>query len=450
MVESLKRQLEFQKNISRIAKSFVNIEDINVSINQSLESLGLFSHSSRVYIFHLDQENELMSNTYEWCNEGINAEIDNLQNLSTKLFPWWFKKLGEGEVLFIPKVSELGEEAASEKKILESQGIVSTLALPITFNGSLKGYVGFDHNKMNVPWQIEDTSILQIASDIFSSVFERLQRQKELTSSNEALEESVKALEEAQMKLYQQEKSVAIGQLAAGMAHEINNPLSFVVSNKEFIKEFIEELYDLIVSKRTDIDYDLLKDKYEEIQEVFIDSKNGLQRVLKIVKSLRFIAEDHDESNFELYNFKEVIPHTLNILSHRIKGSVVLNVKIDSENSVIYANKFKMNEALLNVITNALDSMENIDRQRILNINVMANDCRIIVSIKDNGHGMSDSVKSKMFNPFFTTKVIGLNTGLGLNIVYDIIKNVHSGEIEIISLENEGTEIRLLLPMEQN
>ena len=446
--DPLKRQLKFQEIVSNIAKTFVSIGDLPLAINNSLKTLGEFSGASRAYIFEISDNHLTMDNTYEWCASGVSQEKENLQGLPTNIFPWWISKLRSGEVLNIEDVKALGEDARSEREILDAQGIQSVLVLPIVFKDDLRGFVGFDHIHKKGPWVKEDASLLKIASEFYSSVFERLESERELKASNKALESSLNSLREAQTKLFQQEKTVAIGQLASGIAHEINNPLSFAYSNQAFLQEIVEDFYQQLQNKVDENQAKLLKEKYDEAEELFADIDEGLQRVIKIVKSLRFYAQTDAFSEFQLYDLREGLEHIVELLSYRVNKGIKINYEFIGDIPPIYVDAGKMNDVLMNLFINALDAIDEstATKEGLIDILVEKKKAQVALSIRDNGVGMSPEVQKQIFNPFFTTKEVGTNTGLGLNIVYDIINNKHKGKILVESTLGEGTQVQLILP----
>jgi len=448
MAYDLSRQLALQKIVADISRRFIQVEDLDSSIHFALSALGSYSQASRAYIFKVDMARGNMDNTYEWCQEGVMPEIDNLQGLPTDIFPWWMDTLSQGRIINVLHVSDLGPEAEAERDILSAQGIESVLVLPIIYGGRLQAYIGFDHVDTSHAFLREDEDILAIAAELFSSVFDRVEKQTKYQEAHEALKESMATLEAAELKIRQQEQKVAIGQLAAGMAHEINNPLAYISANREFMKEYVDDLYQMVLDPPRQVDREALKEDYEEMQDIFYDTKTGLDRVMRIVKSLRFFVEDYEEKTMVLYNFKESIPHTLNLLSSRLNHQVQVDVDIDEAHSTIYANNYQMNEVLLQVITNALDAMEDQACQPKLTVRVYGQDDQVIVAIRDKGPGMTEEVMQRVFNPFFTTKKAHVNQGLGLNMVYDIIKNNHKGDIEIESSVDRGTQVKLILPRE--
>lgn len=461
----LERRLAFEQIISRMARNFVHLSKAREGINVALEEIGQFSGASRAYIFEFQTNMIYMDNTYEWCDEDVTAEIDHLKNQEIAFFPWWMEKIKSGDVLNIHDVSVLGPEATAERDILEMQGIKSVLVLPLMKRGTLSGFVGFDNVKTVGTWHKEDNAVLSIAAEFFSNVFDRLTSEKELSDAKDELEASLSSLQTMQSQLIQQEHMVAIGQLAAGIAHEINNPLGFVLSNQKTLRQYTFKLMDYAEKSLQNDANTLLSDSErkdalyikEDLDEVFADIDIGLQRVKKIVESLRFFSRIDSVQAFEPYNLKEGIENTLTIIHSRLSESVELELDIDEQLPMVVLHGSKMNQVILNLIVNALDAiadrhqysggMLKISAKTVERGNKKEKERFLEIVIEDNGTGMSDEVKQKIYNPFFTTKPVGKGTGLGMILVYDIVKNLHKGDIIIESELGIGTKITLVLPL---
>lgn len=447
----LERQLELEKIVSTIAKEFVKFRNVDLAINKALLIIGKFCNASRAYIFEFDKNDISMSNIYEWCNTNINSEIENLKKLPLSMFPWWIDKIKTGEILDIHDVASLGISAKAEKEILEMQGIKSVLVLPIIYRDKLRGFVGFDNVETKGIWKEEDISILNLASELFSNVFERILSENELTIINKELENTIISLKSAQTQLFQQEHMVAIGQLAAGIAHEINNPLGFVISNQNTLEKYFEDLVSIVSTKELIepeySEYSFIKDDLESIMS---DINIGLNRVKKIVKGLRFFSRVDRFDDFELYDLNEGIENTLIVLNYKLGQNITVIKNYQKDLPSVMANGSKINQVILNILVNAVDAVEEKPKPHdgVINIETTLDGKHLNFIVKDNGIGISESVKKQMFNPFFTTKAVGKGTGLGLNIVYDIIKNLHLGEVLINSVSGHGAEIIIKLPVD--
>lgn len=452
--DRLKRQLEIERVIASIANQFIMFEDISSAISLALERIGIASHSSRAYIFELDTERETMSNTYEWCSEGVVPEIENLQQLPISLFPWWIERISSGNVLNIHDVEKLGPEAEAEKEILQAQGIRSVLVLPIHFKGNLHGFVGFDDCKNVSQWKEQDEILLGLAADIFSNAFDRKNIDDELRRTNEQLTVALDQVRSIQTQLIQQEQMAAIGQLAAGVAHEINNPLGFIISNQSMLREYTYDTLKLAKASTVLADREKQRLVYIEndLLDMMEDIDDGLNRIKKIVAGLKSFSRVDGNVDMDNFNLAEGLEHTLTILQNRIKYKVDLDLIIPENLPIIECDGSKMNQVMLNLITNSLDAIdenESID-QGLIKISMDVKDQYIHFEIKDNGIGIKDEVKNKIYQPFFTTKPVGKGTGYGLSIVYDTIVSVHHGFIGFNSEYGKGTCFTFEIPIKQS
>ncbi len=166
----LQYRIDFENLITTISKRFVNarLEIIDTEINNAMEQIGRFTGADRNYIFLFDSAQRAMSNTHEWCEEGVEPQIGMLQDLSTNEFPWWVAKLNKFETIHIPLISEMKPEAFSEKQLLEQQDIQSLLVVPLINNAELIGFIGFDSVRQQKTWSSDDVKLLEIAGRILA------------------------------------------------------------------------------------------------------------------------------------------------------------------------------------------------------------------------------------------------------------------------------------------
>lgn len=284
------------------------------------------------------------------------------------------------------------------------------------------------------------------------------ERTAELTHANGRLEEALKNLQSAQTQLVNQEKMASLGQLTAGIAHEINNPINFVSSNINPLRRDIDDLIEMInkflsikgqedVDERLkeieafmkEIDYEYV---LEEVDQLLKGIGDGASRTSDLVKSLRnFSRLDEVESKFA--DIHEGINSTLVIVMSGLKKPVEVIKNFDSSITPIECYPGKLNQVISNILVNAVQAMENTEKPTIT-ITTENLDDRISLTILDNGPGIPPEIKEKIFEPFFTTKEVGEGTGLGLSIVYSIIES-HKGSIEVNTVEAGGTEFRIVL-----
>lgn len=281
-------------------------------------------------------------------------------------------------------------------------------------------------------------------------IFEENQK---LENANAQLISLLEELKKTQLQLFQSEKMASLGQLAAGIAHEINNPVGYISCNLELMQNYLVALKTLqteIEKLKTDPSFaklqktvaDVNLDKVvERMEKGMRESLEGTVRIKNIIDALRIFTYREDDT-FELANINTEIEHTLNILCNEIKHKSEL-VKAYESIPLIRCNRYQLGQAIMNIIMNALQAIKE---KGIIKITTYQKENDIYIEISDNGIGIPEQNLPKIFEPFFTTKEVGKGTGLGLSFAYNIIKN-HNGTIKVNSKINEGTTFTIKLPV---
>lgn len=287
------------------------------------------------------------------------------------------------------------------------------------------------------------------------------------------IQDALEKLKTTQNQLIQREKLAGIGQLAAGVAHEINNPLGYVSSNMislghyvDTFKELLKQYQYLATIIKNEVSGDALRQlteikKYEDehsldyiindLDDLLVDVNNGLERVEKIVKSLRMFSWTEKEAVFDAaYDLNKGIENSLLIAQNEIKYVAAVEQHL-GELPLIEAIGSEINQVILNILVNAAQAikMKAMDTQGLIRINTWHDEESVYCEIKDNGIGISSEYISHIFNPFFTTKPVGEGTGLGLSISYDIVVNQHHGQIFCEGEDGTGATFRMILPIQQ-
>ncbi len=268
------------------------------------------------------------------------------------------------------------------------------------------------------------------------------------------LADKFKELEETRNQLLQSEKMATIGQLAAGVAHEINNPISFVNSNLGTLQKYVADMEKVLVAyekmangskqvsiaelrKEVGLDYML-----QDIPNLLRESKDGLMRVKHIVQDLRNFSH-LDDSIWQKVNLESQIEIALNIAANEIKYKAEIVREYQDALPEVDAIPTQLDQVILNLLMNAVQSMET---QGVITVRTGANEKEAWVEVQDTGSGIEPENLNRLFDPFFTTKPVGQGTGLGLSVSYSIMKK-HGGRIEVRSELGKGTIMRLVLPL---
>jgi len=288
------------------------------------------------------------------------------------------------------------------------------------------------------------------------------ERTEELQSSNTSLSTALQDLQDTQIQLVEAEKMASLGQLTAGIAHEINNPINFVKSNINPLQLDINDLIEIIdaydtlhTTEGADIpaklvQIDKLKKQIDlgyvrnEIESLVKGIKDGAERTAEIVMGLRNFSR-LDESEVKTVDIHEGIDSTLVLLKNTLPENIVIKKDFRAQGE-IECFPGKLNQVFMNIINNGIQAIKEKEVQGDESITISTHDIddRIEISIKDSGMGMTDEVRQKIFDPFFTTKDVGEGTGLGLSIVYKIIQK-HGGKIEVVSSRGKGAEFIISL-----
>jgi signal transduction histidine kinase len=300
--------------------------------------------------------------------------------------------------------------------------------------------------------QESDIHLIQSVADAFSTAYARYEDFNKLESAKAQIEKTLTDLKQTQTLLVQSEKMASLGELTAGIAHEIQNPLNFVNNFSEVSNELLEEMKEEIV-----------KGNYDEVETITNNIKQNLEKILHHGKRADGIVKgmlQHSRSSSgvkEPTDINALADEYLRLAYHGFRAkdksfNASTNTDLDKSIGKINVVPQDIGRVILNLITNAFFAVTEKQKQTgaeyqpTVTLSTKRRDDCVLISVKDNGNGIPQQIREKIFQPFFTTKPTGQGTGLGLSLSYDIVK-AHGGELKVETKESEGSEFVLQLPL---
>lgn len=452
--ENNRARAEREAMLNRISGRIRASLELDKIVQSTVEEIVNLLHLERAAFGWYEPQNKTLqilweSSQFDCPRQAINFEPYLVRNLSVESDQ-------SNPIIFN---ADTWTRGASQPLELKAN---SYLAMPVPTKNEQQGYLVCSHAAQWF-WSAEEIKLLKAVADQLAIAITQshlyTQTQDQVKLLNNALHE----LKKTQTHLVQSEKMSSLGQMVAGIAHEINNPVNFISANLPHTTKYTKDLLELVsLYKQTfpevtpeiadfteEIELDFIE---EDLPHILNSMKIGTDRIRSIVLSLRNFSR-LDESDKKQADIHEGMENTLLLLSNKIKNGIYI-VKRYGKVPLVDCYPSQLNQVFMNLLSNAIDALNESDRlDKIITIStgvVREHSIKFLkVAIADNGPGIPDSVKDQIFNPFFTTKPVGQGTGLGLAISYKIVVDGHGGSIKISKPAGGGTEFLIKIPINE-
>jgi signal transduction histidine kinase/DNA-binding response OmpR family regulator len=393
------------------------IDEIHHSVNEALKRLGEYAEVDRVYIFDLETETDLLNNTFEWCSEGTNPEIENLQGIPYSFVPRWKEIFAQNGYVYIPRVSEIDPQYEVEKEILEPQGIISLLALPMYYGDQFLGFIGFDSVKLEREWSNEHIALLRLAGEIIAGALNREKYERSLLLAKQIADDANKAKSE----------------FLASMSHEIRTPMNAILGFSEILINTIDD------------------EKNKGYLQAVLSSGNTLLSLINDILDLSKIETGQMEIMSEPIHIGSVFNEIVQIYSAKAREkNLMLGIEVAEDfPKVLVMDDVRLRQIMFNLIGNAIKFTPEGNVKVIASHRYLASDHRhadIFITVKDTGIGIDPINHEAIFKSFY--QVEGDNTrtyegtGLGLSIVHKLV-NMMGGQVRVESDIGKGSSFIL-------
>ena len=443
-------EAEAEKLLSNITRQLLDVNSEDATYN-SLKNLGVYFEIDTIIIQETPHIGIRPTSPFYWSASNEIIDVNRLIGETLSTYPWFEKQLVAGKKVILSSAEDLPKDAYAEQQMMKQNDIKSLMIHPILYHRNLVGMIIVESQLRFRKWTLRESSILsQYSSAIGFQIVSR-QSAEILRAAKIRAEKALGELEGAQDQLIRMEKMASLGDMVAGIAHETNTPLGIAVTTTSTLRAKSNQLKAKLEEgqmKKSDLVeyFDISKEGYQILE-------NNLQRAAELIRSFKRVAVDVTSNSIQTIEVGKYMDDILLNIRPRTKKFKKIIISVDCPIELeTQTDPGALAQIITNLTLNSLIHAFDDNTSAVGKISIVASRVsdNLIITFKDDGKGINDEIKSKIFEPYFTTKRGEGGSGLGMSIICDLVEKTLRGSISVESTLGEGTQFTMLFPMNYN